>query len=338
MFTITTRNLSVSLFDYTTDKPAIFARAGSCLFEVCQLPRRILHSVLLCIQPLDEMADYSSRKLKRVIGGEAQDENGDFLISQAHHMAYNDGKLYASEMLSHRVRVFEAADGKFVQNIGELGSFDGEFNVPAGIASLGDKLVVCDLNNCRLETFKFNGEFLSEIGSEGDGPNNFGNPNSICVDPKSKDVFVAEATNQRVQIFDKDFNHKSFIKSRGSEFKSCNHVSFDSVNNRVIITDAEGSDVSLFDPATGAVVCSLQGDADEFIGAAKAVADSAGNILVCEMGQNQVMVFDKDGKKIGKFAAEHEFSYPEDIAFGPNGEIFILEGNLFSGWSKISIF
>ncbi len=287
------------------------------------------------------MSEYRSKAAKRFIGGPDPDAEGDFLITQSHHMNLIEGKLYISEMLSHQVKVFDAEDGKLVRTVGEMGCFDGEFDVPAGSVFHEGNVVICDLNNGRLQTFDSNGEFVSEFGCKGDGPGNFEHPNTICVDPNTKNVYVAEAAEKpRVQVFDKDFNHISFITGRSTDdkFKSCNHVSFDSVNNKVIITDAESSDVSLFDPATGTAVCSLQGDQGEFSSAARAVADKDGNIIVCEMGNNKVMVFDKDGKKIGPFAENHEFSYPEDIAIAANGDIFILEGNLFSGWNKVSVF
>lgn len=286
------------------------------------------------------MAEYSSKKAKRVIGGTERGADDCFLITQCHHMNLIEGKLFVSEMLSHRVKVFEAEDGKFVRSIGELGFFDGEFDVPAGATYLEGSTIICDLNNGRLQAFDKDGEFEKEIGSKGDGPGCFGNPYTICVDPKSKNVFVAEAVNKRVQVLDKDFNHVKFITERAPDvkFTSCSHVSFDINNNRVIVTDAEGSDVTVFDATTGDAVCSLQGEEGEFSSAARTAADKDGNILVCEMGKNKVVVFDQNGKKIGPFAEEHDFSYPEDIAIADNGDIYILEGNCLSGWNKITIF
>eukprot|EP00794_Sanderia_malayensis_P008792 gene8792-9731_t len=286
------------------------------------------------------MSEYCSKSVKRVIGSSERNADGDFLITQCHHMNLIEGELYLSEMLSHRVKVFKAEDGSFIRSIGELGCFDGEFEVPAGAALLEGNAVICDLNNHRLQTFDLTGSFLSEFGSEGDGPGSFANPNSICVDQNTKMVYIAEASNKRVQVFDKDFNHVRFITGRSSDdqFKSCNHVSFDSVNNRLIVSDSDNDSVSLFDSSTGSFLFSLQGDEGEFSSVARSVADKDGNILVCEMGKNKVMMFDGAGKKIGQFAEQHEFAYPEDIAIDKNGDIFILEGSVMTGWNKITVF
>lgn len=284
-----------------------------------------------------KMADYSSKTVLRSFGGpDHKDADGDFLITQAHHMAYNDGNVYVSEMLSHSVKVLQCSDGTFVRKIGSLGFFDGEFDVPSGVTFLDGKTIICDLNNGRLQSFDADGSFLSEFGSKGDGPGSFTCPNSLCSDAAGDHLFVAEAGNKRVQVFDKDFNHKSFIC--GPPFASCDHVGFDKVGNRLIVTDCEADTVSLFDPATGRAVCKLAGENGEFKGAMKATGDSAGNILVCEMGEGKVTVFDKDGRKIGLFAAGYDFSNPEDISISENGEVFVLEGNLFSGWNRVSVF
>ena len=282
------------------------------------------------------MAEYASKTVVRSFGGDQRESSGDFLITQAHHMAVNDGKVYISEMLSHSVKVLQASDGSLVKTFGGVGFFDGEFDVPAGIAFLDGKTIVCDLNNGRLQSFDSEGSFLSEFGSKGDSPGCFGNPNSICVDGASQNIFVAEASNKKVQVLDKEFNHKSFIV--GPPFTSCNHVGFDNVNNRLIVTDCEADTVALFDPSNGQLVCKLAGENGEFKGAAKAIGDKSGNILVCEMGENKVVVFDKDGKKVGNLASGYEFSYPEDICISESGEVFVLEGNVFGGWNKVSVF
>lgn len=282
------------------------------------------------------MADYALRSLVRSFGGPEEDSDGDFLITQSHHMAYNDGKVYLSAMLSHSVSVFNATDGTLMKKFGELGFFDGEFDVPGGITFLDGNIIVCDLNNGRLQTFDSDGGFLSAFGYKGDGPGCFGNPNSVCLDAAGQHIFVAEAVNKRVQVFDKDFNHKSFIT--GSPFASCTHVGYDHVGNRLIVTDSKADSVALFDPNTGQPVCKLDGENGEFLGAQKAIGDKNGNILVCEMGKNRVVVFDKDGKKIGLFAEGYEFVCPEDISISEKGEIFVLEGRVLAGWNRVAVF
>jgi len=282
------------------------------------------------------MASYSSKSVVRSFGGPETDAEGDFLITQGQSMAYNDGKVYISEMLSHYVRIFQATDGSLVKSFGGLGFFDGEFNCPAGIAFADGKAIVCDLNNGRLQTFDLDGNCLSEFGSKGDGPGSFDCPSSVCTDAASGNIFVAEAGNKRVQVFDKELNHKSFIT--GPPFLSCNHVGYDHVNNRLIVSDAEADTVSLFDPATGQSVGKLEGGSGDFSAAQRAACDASGNFIVCGVPAGSVSVFDKDGKKIGAFASGYEFSQPQDISVSDSGEIFILERSVATGWSRVTVF
>ena len=282
------------------------------------------------------MASYSSKSVVRSFGGPERGADGDYLITQGQGMAYNDGKIYIAEMLSHYVRVFQATDGTLVKSFGGLGFFDGEFNGPAGIAFADGKAIVCDLNNGRLQTFDVDGNFLSEVGSKGDGPGSFQNPSSVCVDAATGNIFVAEAGNKRVQVFDKEFNHKSFIT--GPPFLSSDYVGYDHVNNRVIVSDSEADTVALFDPATGQSVCKLEGGSGDFRAVQQAACDKSGNIIVCGVSEGTVAAFDKDGKKIGTFASGYEFSQPRGISISESGEIFILDGSVACGWSRVTVF
>ncbi|HOX07676.1 MAG TPA: hypothetical protein PK280_14850 [Planctomycetota bacterium] len=49
--------------------------------------------------------------------------------------------------------------------------------------------------------------------------------------------------------------------------------------------------------------------------------DKAGNLYVCDRGNNRVMVFDKDGKLLGKFAVEHPY---EVAVHNGTGEIYTV--------------
>ena len=283
----------------------------------------------------DKMEGYSSKKAVRSFGGPDQTD-GEFLITQSHHMACFGGKVHVSEMINHRVKIFDVSNGNLLKSFGELGCFDGEFNVPGGIALWNDNIVVCDVNNNRLQTFDNDGNFVSEFGSQGDGPGCFAKPASVCVDPESQTIFVGEAGNTRVQILDKDFNHKNFIT--GPPFKSCNHISYDGANKRIIVTDHEAEGIFFFDAETGQSVSSLAGEGQEFKGALKAIADKSGNVLVCEYGEKKVVAFDKDGKKVGQLAEGYDFKGPMDICINENGEVVLLEGDIFAGWNRVTVF
>jgi len=88
-----------------------------------------------------------------------------------------------------------------LQSIGSLGSSNGEFSNPSGIAiKSGDKIVVADSNNHRLQTFVSSGAFLQSIGSFGSANDQFNFPSGIEIDSTDR-VIIADTGNNRIQIF-----------------------------------------------------------------------------------------------------------------------------------------
>ena len=59
---------------------------------------------------------------------------------------------------------------------------------------------------CPRNRIKPNGEYLTEWGQPGDGPGEFNTLHSIAVDANGR-VYVADRTNQRIQVFDENGNY-----------------------------------------------------------------------------------------------------------------------------------
>lgn len=74
-----------------------------------------------------------------------------------------DGSFYVADGYGNaRVHHF-TADGKLVRSWGQPGSGPGEFNLPHGIAVSSDgSVLVADRENCRIQRFSADGDFLEE--------------------------------------------------------------------------------------------------------------------------------------------------------------------------------
>ena len=114
---------------------------------------------------------------------------------------------------------------EFLFKFGTLGSDNGEFDVPTGLAfDSSDNLYVMENNNWRVQKFDDQGNFLLTWGSlcrlfnagigcidpDGAGPLEFGDgqfadPFGIEVDSNDK-VYVSDKNNRRIQIFDSTGN------------------------------------------------------------------------------------------------------------------------------------
>ena len=284
------------------------------------------------------MAESFKGKEKHVHGGEERiaNLNDDFLITQSHHLYGDDDFLYASQMIALNVRVIKADNGEFVRDIGEGGFGEGCFNVPGGAALLNkaeQQLVICDVNGGRVHVYETSGKFVKSFGSEGSGKGELDGPNDVAVDATGN-IFVAEANNKRVQIFDSSFNHKAFIPG------TCTVVSYDHVHNRILASDPDGNSVSLYS-TDGQLLFSIKetgSDPGQITYPCGTAVDSKGNIFICDYVNERVQVFDENGKFISVFGDSIEFSYPEDIVISENGSIYVLDGSVFSGWNRVWVF
>ena len=97
-------------------------------------------------------------------------------------------------------------DGRLVMTVGEFrvkGADTTHLGGPCGIAFLpnGDFYVSDGYKNTRVVKFNKDGKYLLEWGTPGSGPGQFGSPHGVAVDGSGR-VYVADRTNQRVQVFD----------------------------------------------------------------------------------------------------------------------------------------
>ena len=97
--------------------------------------------------------------------------------------------------------IFDSS-GTFLIKWGSLGSGDGQFSDPSGVAiDASNNVYVADKNNSRIQKFDSSGTFLSTWGSLGSGDGQFSDPLGVAID-SSNNVYVADKGNSRIQKFD----------------------------------------------------------------------------------------------------------------------------------------
>ena len=114
----------------------------------------------------------------------------------------------------HRVQVFDARSGAYLQTIGTRGEGQGQFNLPLQAATGPDgTLYVVDGGNFRVEAFDPNGRFLFTFGEVGRFPGQFARPKGIATD-KDGNIYVVDTAFGNVQIFNKQGHVLMFIGNR----------------------------------------------------------------------------------------------------------------------------
>ena len=114
----------------------------------------------------------------------------------------------------HRVRVFNAASGEHIKDIGRRGSGPGEFNLPRDLAiGLDGRLYVVDGGNFRVVMFDKDGNYLKSFGSVGKQYGQFARPKEVAVD-RDGNVYVVDAAFGNFQIFNPEGDLLLFVGQR----------------------------------------------------------------------------------------------------------------------------
>jgi DNA-binding beta-propeller fold protein YncE len=138
-------------------------------------------------------------------------EPGKFINPEAAKFDSN-GRLFVSDLKNDRIQVFDG-EGKLLRMFGRAGEAIGEFRAPAGLGiDREDNLYVTEIGNNRVQVFDRHGKFLTMWGRKGSAAGEFSNPHGIIVDRDTGYVYVADTSNNRVQVFAPVFG-ETFEKS-----------------------------------------------------------------------------------------------------------------------------
>ena len=163
----------------------------------------------------------------------------------------NSGNVYVADSGYHCISVFDqnGSNVHTIGNAGSVGSGDGQFYNPYGIALKGDIMYVCEERNNRVQKLTTSGQFLSKFGSTGSGNGQLSGLQGICLDPNGR-VFVSECSNRRVSVFESDGTFSHHIQgnsSDGSNLVNPWGMAFDPTGN-LHVADYGSHSIKVFTP------------------------------------------------------------------------------------------
>ncbi len=184
----------------------------------------------------------SAQKLSRPFGLSI-DDSGNLLATDtgANAVCYLDfahkkwlrwteagGQKFISPVAAvHQGQTFYVAD----TGLGKVIAFDEKGRVqfeitnelarPAGIALLGDRLLMVDSQLHQVVVYGLHGEFISKFGQRGKGPGEFNYPTHISVDDRQQ-IYVTDSLNYRIQVFTAE---GKFVRELGSAGDGPGHFS-----------------------------------------------------------------------------------------------------------------
>ncbi|HYT69317.1 MAG TPA: peptidyl-alpha-hydroxyglycine alpha-amidating lyase family protein [Vicinamibacterales bacterium] len=214
-----------------------------------------------------------------------------------------------ARMIGHQVFKF-SPDGRLLMTLGKAGGArepDYFYQPNDVLIAPNDDIFVSEGHsstegsNARILKFDRTGKFLKSFGRFGKGRGEFDQPHALAMDSKGR-LFVADRGNNRIQIFDQNFNYIT----EWTQFSRPSGIAIDR-NDNIYVADSESGSVN---PAHGAWTRGIRiGSANDgsiryFIpdpaqnppstSAAEGVAvDRAGNIYGAEVGPRGVKKYVK---------------------------------------------
>ena len=168
-------------------------------------------------------------------------------------------RLYATDIggvnsENHRVRVFDAASGSHLFDIGRRGKGPGEFNLPRDVAIGRDgQLYVVDGGNFRVQVFDAAGRYLHTFGNIGKQLGNFARPKEVATD-RDGNVYVVDTAFGNFQLFSAEGDLLMFIGERSEQDGPARYMLPSGVyvdeDGRVYVVDQWFRKVDIFRPAS----------------------------------------------------------------------------------------
>ena len=259
------------------------------------------------VLPLLHLTEMSSKPVKTITGlkspyGTAVCDNGDIVVT---------------EWSAHCVTIVNK-EGKKVRSFGTEGTKEGQFTYPRGVAITNDEhILVTDEH--QLQKLTFDGVCVQSVGSSESGSDQlqFDYPRGIAVHPTTRQVFVADSNNSRIQVFNSDLTYAHTINLHGDKLKSPYDVLLDSDGYVYVVEWGNHCITKL--TTTGEFITRFgsKGSAPGQLYFPSSLTINDNLVYVSEFGNDRVSVFDTKGTFLHCFgkrgSGEGEFYSPRGI-------------------------
>ncbi len=194
----------------------------------------------------------------------------------------------------------------FASPIGSLGSGNGQFKEPCGIAiDSASNLWVVDAANGRIQKLSSSGTFLVAYGTKGSGNLQFQRPFGIAINPSTGNIYVGDYGNNRVEELSSSGAYVTsfgttgpgaLLEPMGVAIDASGNVWVaDRGHNRVVEFSAEGTYIRAVGTA---------GSGNGQLSAPVGLAISEGSLFVVDSGNSRVEQFSLTGEYLGQFGSK----------------------------------
>ena len=271
----------------------------------------------LLVKPLPEMR---GKPLRTITG-----------LNRPHGVALSrNGDIVVAENAAHCVTLIDK-EGKKLRSFGTLGTTDGKFMNPKGVAVSNDgHILVTDWH--RLQKLTFDGVCVRSVGSSktGNGQMQLNHPRGIAVHPTTGQIFVADGGNNRIQVFNNDLTYlKTISPGILRSLKYPYDVSFDNEGCLYIVERDNGSITKLTAAGQYVKKFSSQGVAPGHLKNPAYLTINTNMVYVSDADNHRISIFDTNGNFLHCFGEkgidEGNFNSVCGITIDMLGNLYICD-------------
>ena len=175
-------------------------------------------------------------------------------------------------------------------------------------------------------------QFVAAWGEPGHGPGQFNDPTGIAI--AGAEVFVSDARNRRIQVFDLDGAFKRAFGATGDGTLG-RPMNLTIAGDALYVADYWNDRVEVFglDGAHRRSIGQAGSGPGEFSAPGGVAVAANGDLLIADFYNQRVQQLRADGGFIGQWGRSGEvgiaagaFNYPNDVALGPDGTLYVADG------------
>ena len=203
--------------------------------------------------------------------------------------------------------------------------FSEKMDGPVGICISQNNVFVTQLwGNC-INMYELEGKLIKSVGSEGSGEVQFKYPLGLDVSDRTNNIYVCDCNNDRIQILTEELKYHSMLGIDLLKYPR----DVKATRDRVLVLD--DSDPCMFVFNSDHVVTNrliTRGFGRQAINPYCFDLDREYNIIMSDLCNHCVYVFNQEGEQIHKFGKEGqgigEFHHPYGIALDNTGHIIVV--------------